>query len=224
MRGTTFAVGAFTNISQDHLDFHGDMRAYREAKRRLFTDYDVGTAVVNVDDELGSEIAADYDGTIVTVGTGAEVSYRNLEPIETGTSFALDTSWGSAQVQAPVIGEFNVANLSLAAACCLAVGIDFDVVAEGLATVDGVPGRFEMVSGSDPITVIVDYAHTPEGVSRAVATGRRMTQGSVIGVIGADRKYTHRPIPHETVTMLEFFAHHVAMVLSISGSVNSGDA
>jgi UDP-N-acetylmuramoyl-L-alanyl-D-glutamate--2,6-diaminopimelate ligase len=185
VQGTEFAVAAFTNISQDHLDFHGDMDSYRAVKSRLFTDYEVGTAVVNVDDELGTQIAGGFDGNLLTVGAGADVSFGDLEHVGDGTAFSLDTPWGSVRVQTPVMGEFNVANLALAAACCLAVGIDFESVAAGMEDIEGVPGRFETVSGADPIMVIVDYAHTPVGVARAVAAGRRLAQGRVIGLIGA---------------------------------------
>jgi len=195
VQGTRFAVGAFTNISQDHLDFHGDMSSYRAAKRRFFTDYELGTAVVNVDDDLGYEIAGGFEGSLLTVGAGADVFVDGLERLEAGMAFTLETPWGSARLSAPVIGEFNVANLTIAAACCLACGIRFDEVVENMGTVEGVPGRFEVVSGSDPITVIVDYAHTPEGVARAVMTGRSLAEGQVIGVIGAggDRDRRKRP-------------------------------
>jgi UDP-N-acetylmuramoyl-L-alanyl-D-glutamate--2,6-diaminopimelate ligase len=195
VRGTRFAVAAFTNISQDHLDFHGDMSSYRAAKQRLFTDYEVGTAVVNVDDPVGVDIAAGFSGTLLTVGEDGDIRASGLEPISTGTRFSLDTPWGSVEVVAPVMGGFNVANLAMASACALGAGIDFDEVVENLVRVRQVPGRFEIVSGDDPIVVVVDYAHTPEGVARVVATGREMTTGRVIGLIGAggDRDRRKRP-------------------------------
>ena len=206
VRGTRFAVAAFTNLSQDHLDFHGDMVSYQGAKERLFTEYEVGTAVVNVADPVGAAIARAYQGELVTVGTGADVSVADLQLGPTGTRFRFETPWGGAQVEAPVLGEFNVANLAIAATCSLAVGIGFDEVLAGMTTVGGVPGRFEVVSGSDPITVIVDYAHTPEGVARAVETGRRLTDGRVIGLIGAggDRDRAKRPAMGRAISMADF--------------------
>jgi UDP-N-acetylmuramoyl-L-alanyl-D-glutamate--2,6-diaminopimelate ligase len=95
----------------------------------------------------------------------------------------------------PVIGGFNLSNLAVAAACCLAAGIDFSDMAGAIGEIAGVPGRFEVVSGIDPITVIVDYAHTPEAVVRAVETGREMTKGRVIALLGAggDRDRAKRP-------------------------------
>jgi UDP-N-acetylmuramoyl-L-alanyl-D-glutamate--2,6-diaminopimelate ligase len=195
VRATRFAVAAFTNLSQDHLDFHGDMRSYRMAKERLFREYEVGTAVVNVDDPVGAGIAAGYRGELVEVGTRGDVRVSDLTMVPGGSRFALATPWGSASVVTPVIGDFNVTNLAVAATSCLAVGVDFDVLVDGLAVVEDVPGRFEIISGDDPIVVIVDYAHTPEGVARAVETGRRLTGGKVIGLIGAggDRDRAKRP-------------------------------
>ena len=195
VRGTRFAVAAFTNISQDHLDFHGDMDAYRAAKRRLFTDYEVGTAVVNIDDPTGAEIARDYEGEIVTVGDGGDFSVHTVETHSAYSTFTIEAPEGGFHRKAPVIGEFNVRNLVLAAACCVAAGIDREVVFEAVMDVSSVPGRFEVVSGDDPITVIVDYAHTPQGVETAVDTGRRFAAGRVIALLGAggDRDRRKRP-------------------------------
>jgi UDP-N-acetylmuramoyl-L-alanyl-D-glutamate--2,6-diaminopimelate ligase len=195
VRGTRFAVAAFTNLSQDHLDFHGDMEAYREAKQRLFTDYDVGTAVINIDDPVGAEIAAGYEGELITVGRGGDFSIHTVETHASYSDFTVETRWGSFNKRAPVIGAFNVSNLVLAAACCVAVGIDHEKVFDAISHVSGVPGRFEVVSGEDPITVVVDYAHTPEGVATAVETARQLSRRRVIGLIGAggDRDRAKRP-------------------------------
>lgn len=195
VKATRFSVAAFTNLSQDHLDFHGDMTRYREAKERLFREYDVTTAVINIDDPVGAEIAAGYPGDLITVGSVGDVRFSDPMVVAGGSRFDLATPAGAASIHAPVMGDFNVSNMAVAAASCLAVGIDFDVVVDGLAHMEGVPGRFEIVSGDDPIVVIVDYAHTPEGVSRAVAAARGLTDGRVIGLIGAggDRDREKRP-------------------------------
>ena len=195
VRSTRFAVAAFTNLSQDHLDFHGDMSSYRAAKERLFTDYEVKTAVVNIDDPVGRDLAGIFRGDLVTVGAVGDVSIGGLTPMPGGSRFTISTPWGRSELVAPVLGEFNVSNLAMSAACCLAVGMDLDAVVAGMSRVAGVPGRFEIVSGKDPIVVIVDYAHTPEGVARAVDTARSLTDGRVIGLIGAggDRDRAKRP-------------------------------
>lgn len=195
VNATRFSVAAFTNLSQDHLDFHGDMDAYQAAKRRLFSEHDVATAVINVDDPIGAAIAAEYEGHLIAVGIGGDVSVRDIETHPRRTAFTFVTPWGEAPVIAPVIGEFNVANLVMAATCCIAAGLNFESVVQAMANVAGVPGRYEVVSGDDPIVVIVDYAHTPEGVATAVATARGLSSGRVIGLIGAggDRDQAKRP-------------------------------
>ncbi|HXV72434.1 MAG TPA: UDP-N-acetylmuramoyl-L-alanyl-D-glutamate--2,6-diaminopimelate ligase [Acidimicrobiia bacterium] len=192
---TEFAVAAFTNLSQDHLDFHGDMGSYRAAKERLFREYDVKTAVINIDDAVGRDLAGTVEGDLITVGTVGDVAISGLTPMAGGSRFTISTAWGRTELVAPVLGDFNVSNLAVAAACCLAAGISFDEVAAGMGRVAGVPGRFEIVSGTDPIVVIVDYAHTPEGVARAVETAHTLTYGRVIGLIGAggDRDRAKRP-------------------------------
>lgn len=193
---TTFAVAAFTNFSQDHLDFHGDMDSYRAAKLRLFDEYEVGTAVVNIDDEVGKEIAGTFHGSLLRVGADGEIRHSKMAPTALGTSFRLTTPWGSAELTAPVVGSFNVENAVMAAACSLAAGLGFDEVVSGLQSLAGVPGRFEVVSADDPVRVIVDYAHTPEGIMEAVATARSLGGRRVIAVIGAggDRDQAKRPL------------------------------
>jgi len=193
---TTFAVAAFTNFSQDHLDFHGDMDSYRAAKLRLFDEYEVGTAVVNIDDEVGEEIAGAFHGSLLRVGADGEIRYSKMAPTALGTSFRLTTPWGSAELTAPLVGSFNGDNAVMAAACSLAAGLGFDEVVSGLQSLAGVPGRFEVVSADDPVRVIVDYAHTPEGVAVAIETARSLDAKRVIVVLGAggDRDKRKRPL------------------------------
>lgn len=195
--GTRFAVAAFTNLSQDHLDFHGDMSAYLAAKRSLFDDYEVGTAVINVDDPAGSEIALSYKGDLVTVGKSGDLRVEDLSAGPSGATFTLATPWGTARVTAPVRGTFNVENAMIAAACCLSSGLDLDQVVAGLEDLSPVPGRFEVVSrDEDPVTVIVDYAHTPRSISEAIAAARATTRGRVIalGGAGGERDREKRPM------------------------------
>lgn len=195
VRGTRFAVAAFTNLSQDHLDFHGDMDSYRRAKQRLFDEYPVATAVFNIDDPVGADLAGSYQGESVTVGEGGDYSTEVVESSGGRTTFRFNAPWGSQRVEAPVVGEFNVSNLAVAAACSVAAGISSEAVLAGMQAVEGVPGRFQVVSGNDPITVIVDYAHTPEGVATALVTARQMTKGRVLALLGAggDRDRKKRP-------------------------------
>lgn len=199
---TRFAVAAFTNLSQDHLDFHGTMSNYRKAKERLFTDYDVGTAVINIDDPVGREIAGNCSTPLFTVGRAGDLEVTRLEPSLTGTRFEVRTGDTAHTVTAPIIGGFSVANAAMAAACCLALGLGIEEVLVGLQGLDGVPGRFELVSGEGPVRVLVDYAHTPDGVRQAIHAASRITQGRVIAVIGAggDRDVEKRPLMGEAAS------------------------
>lgn len=202
---TQFAVAGFTNLSQDHLDFHGDMDRYLKAKRRLFDELDVATAVVNIDDPAGAVIADSFGGRLITVGQDAQCRHSKAANTVEGTAFDLDTPWGSASVAAPVIGRFNLDNALLAIACSLAAGVPFDDVVAGLPHLAGVPGRYEVVSGDDPITVIVDYAHTPNGVAEAIAAARELHGERVIAVVGAggDRDRDKRPLMGEAASLAD---------------------
>ncbi len=193
---TRFSVAAFTNLTQDHLDFHGTMDSYRAAKERLFRDYEVGTAVINVDDPVGADIAAWVTMPTILVGAEGSVRAENVETSLQGTTFDLVTPEGTIPVRSGVVGSFNVENVLVAVGCCLALGLGPDEVALGLGELGGVPGRFEQVSGEDAIHVIVDYAHTPDGIHEAISVARAVGAGRVIAVVGAggDRDRDKRPL------------------------------
>ena len=195
--GTEFAVAAFTNLSQDHLDFHGSMAAYRTAKERLFRDFPVRRAVINVDDPAGREIAERTEIPVLSVGTGAEIRAENLVATAEGSAFELVTPAMTKSLTTPIMGSFNVQNALVAVGCCLAVGMADSEVATALESLPGVPGRFELIPG--PVRVVVDYAHTPEGIRVAIAAARELCQGRVIVVVGAggDRDREKRPLMGE---------------------------
>ena len=194
--GTRFAVAAFTNLSQDHLDFHGSMESYRSAKARLFQDFEIGTAVFNIDDETGRGLAARYSGEKLTVGSGGDFDVVAVEAVPTGTEFQLVTPEGLFEASAPVHGRFNVSNLVVAIASSMAAGGRVTGLIDHLGDIGPVPGRFEIVSREGEPTVVVDYAHTPDGIAMAVATGREMAAGRLIAVFGAggDRDRAKRPL------------------------------
>lgn len=194
--GTTFAVAAFTNLSQDHLDFHGSMGEYRRAKERLFSDFSVGTSVINTDDPVGAEIAGWVETPHLTVGAKGDVRAQNLVATRSGSRFDLVTPGITTSVTVPVVGNFNVSNALVAAACGIALGWDHSDVVRGLEGLPGVPGRFELVSGDGPFRVVVDYAHTPDGVRSAISAARAAGEGRVIVVVGAggDRDRSKRPL------------------------------
>lgn len=178
---TRFAVAAFTNLSQDHLDFHGDMETYFAAKSRLFRSDMSERAVIFVDDPAGRRLLDMVEIPVVTVGEEGDVSARRREVGVAGSRFTLVSPEGERPVELRLGGDFNIDNAVVAAACNLSLGASLEEVAEGLYSFEGVPGRFELVSGSDPVQVIVDYAHTPAGIGSAIATVRATAPESWVG-------------------------------------------
>jgi UDP-N-acetylmuramoyl-L-alanyl-D-glutamate--2,6-diaminopimelate ligase len=193
---TRFAVGAFTNLSQDHLDFHADMEEYYQAKALLFEQSDVG--VVWVDDPAGARLAAEISIPVVRVGVDSEADVTG-SPVSiglTGTTFDATGSGGGARVHLSLPGRFNMANALVAAACANVLGIEWDTIADGIGRLESIPGRFEVVETGRECTVVVDYAHTPGGVATVVGTAQELVgSGRVIAVVGAggDRDQDKRP-------------------------------
>jgi UDP-N-acetylmuramoyl-L-alanyl-D-glutamate--2,6-diaminopimelate ligase len=194
---TRFAVAAFTNLTQDHLDYHGTLGEYFAVKRRLFTDFEVGVKVVNIDDPLGAQMASEL-GADYTVGRAPEANVRALaeDLRDDGSGFTLLTETGSADVRLPLAGAFNVSNALVAAACALGLGIGLDDIVGGLETAPQVPGRLERVECGQPFSVVVDYAHTPDSLEKALTSLRDVTEGRLISVFGCggDRDPEKRPI------------------------------
>ena len=195
--GTWFRVGAFTNLMRDHLDFHGDMDAYFETKRDLFSAARVDRAVVAVDDEAGRAIAeaAAVPVTTTAVDHDAQITAADIATTMDGSSFTIVTQEGSYAASIPLPGAFNVKNALVAAAVAREIGIGEQAIVTGLAGVDAIPGRFEAVVVGQSFGVVVDYAHTPDAVEAVVASARQITDGRVITVIGAggDRAREKRP-------------------------------
>jgi len=196
---TRFAVVAFTNLSQDHLDFHGSMESYYQAKAALFVPELAGRAVIWSDDPAGRRLAQETELPVTTVGLDpqADVSARALEMRLDGSSFVLTGAGEETDVELKLGGDFNVANALVAAACAAAVGIGSDSIAAGIASVGSVPGRFEIVDVGKEFAVVVDYAHTPDGVASVIAAARPLVGGSrVIVALGAggDRDRAKRPL------------------------------
>jgi UDP-N-acetylmuramoyl-L-alanyl-D-glutamate--2,6-diaminopimelate ligase len=203
--GVRFAVAAFTNLSQDHLDYHRTMEEYFTVKSRLFTEMPVGRHVICVDDEAGRRLAERASAPL-TVGRVAEAAVRASDVVlrSDGTSFTLVTPVGSAAVELPLAGDFNVANALVAAGCGLALGFSLDEIADGLAAAPQVPGRLERVDEGQGFAVLVDYAHTPDGLAKAIASVRAVTRGRVITVFGCggDRDPQKRPLMGEAAGAL----------------------
>jgi UDP-N-acetylmuramoyl-L-alanyl-D-glutamate--2,6-diaminopimelate ligase len=203
--GVRFPVAGFTNLSQDHLDFHPDMEAYFAAKRRLFRDFEVRTPVIGVDDEWGRKLAAER-ADAVTVGLDADADWRALDvrPGLGGTAFRVVSPAGEADVSLPLRGRFNAANALVALAAGHALGLELDTMAAALESAPPVPGRVQPVDEGQPFAVLVDYSHKPAALENVLATARDMAAGRVIVVFGAggDRDRGKRPVMGEIAARL----------------------
>ncbi len=192
-----FAVVAFTNLTQDHLDFHHTLAQYGSVKKRLFTDFIVGARVINVDDPFGMGISASVaDPLTVGLARDAAVRATDVRLGVDGTDFTLVTPAGDVAVKLPLAGAFNVSNALVAAGCALSLGIDLQAVANGLESAPQVPGRLERIDCGQDFSVVVDYAHTPDSLEKATAAIRGVTDGRVIVVFGCggDRDPDKRPL------------------------------
>ncbi len=201
--GTHVAVAVFTNLSQDHLDFHGDMASYAAAKARLFTPGLAARGIVDVEDDWGRWMADRAEVPVVTVGShDTDVRRRVVRADLDGTDVVLegprDVLGGAERVElhTPLVGGFNGHNVSDAFLAAVAAGTDADAAAAGLAACPGAPGRLDRVDAGQPFHVLVDYAHTPDAIEAVVDTLRPLTSGRVLVVVGAggDRDRGKRPL------------------------------
>ena len=198
LHGVRFAVLVFTNLTQDHLDFHGTMERYFDAKRRLFTDAEPApAAVVNVDDPYGRRLADELrqrSARLTTFGStdDADVRPDELEATADGIRFRSD----GLEVRSRLRGRFNVENLLGVVAAARTLGVADEAIAEGIGATGGVPGRFEPVDEGQPFTVLVDYAHTPDSLQNVLRTGRELAAHRLICVFGCggDRDRGKRPL------------------------------
>jgi len=198
--GTTFAVAVFTNLSEDHLDFHGDLERYFAAKAALFRPDRCRQAVVNLDDEYGRRIAGHAEVPVTTFSAaGLPAADWRAEDVAAGSAGSRFLLAGPGGMHLPasvrLLGGFNVANALAALAALAAAGVDAATAVEGVAACPGVPGRMEPVDVGQPYTAVVDYAHTPTAVEGALATLREVTKGRLLTVLGCggDRDAGKRP-------------------------------
>ncbi|MGE0546548.1 MAG: bifunctional UDP-N-acetylmuramoyl-L-alanyl-D-glutamate--2,6-diaminopimelate ligase MurE/UDP-N-acetylmuramoyl-tripeptide--D-alanyl-D-alanine ligase MurF [Kofleriaceae bacterium] len=199
LAGVKFAVSAFSNLTQDHLDIHGTMTAYRDAKRKLFSAHTSGTSVINIDDPEGPGMATVAPGRVVHVSGQhrvAEVSVLSNESTVRGITAMIATPRGELAVESkPLIGHYNVANIALAVAIGEALELPHDAIARGVAALAGVPGRVERVVNQADLDIFVDYAHTPDALRNVLAALRPLTKRRLICVFGCggDRDPNKRP-------------------------------
>jgi UDP-N-acetylmuramoyl-L-alanyl-D-glutamate--2,6-diaminopimelate ligase len=205
--GVRFRVGAFTNLTQDHLDYHGTMEAYFEAKMRLFSDLEPGAVAVHVGDERGRAVASRVRPGARMLrfarqpGPGVDVAPAMLRTGSFGLSLLLDTPAGSIEVESPLVGLHNVENLLCAASIGLLLDLAPLAISEGLSRSIVVPGRLERCDDPDvdDVVVLVDYAHTPDALERVLGSVRAFTTGQVVVVFGCggDRDPLKRPLMGE---------------------------
>jgi UDP-N-acetylmuramoyl-L-alanyl-D-glutamate--2,6-diaminopimelate ligase len=191
------AAAIFTNLTQDHLDFHRTMEDYFNAKKRLFTDTRPEVAVVNVDDRYGMQLAGEL-GRPVTFALESPADYR-AENVDTGLSgsrFTVQTPDGPLRLASPLRGRFNVYNVLGAFAAARELGVASATAAGAIVTAGQVPGRFETVEEGQPFAVVVDYAHTPDSLENVLQAARRLTDGRlhVVFGCGGDRDRGKRPL------------------------------
>jgi len=192
--GIRYAAKVFTNLTQDHLDFHPTMEAYYQAKRRLFEQ--PGPAVVNADDPYGARLAAEL-GDALTYGIDAgEYRARDISFDVAGALFTVDTPDGAIDMSTKLPGLFNVQNALAAFATARVMGVQADAAASALAAAGRVPGRFEPVEEGQDFGVLVDYAHTPDSLENVLRAAREVCEGTLHVVFGAggDRDRGKRPL------------------------------
>ncbi len=201
LHGCRFRVAALSNVTQDHLDYHGSMERYFDCKAILFRELmlPTGVSVLFADDEHGRSMRRHVRGSLLTLthaARGADVAVRDKQMGPDGIRVTLDSPVGAIQIASPLVGEFNLSNLLLATGMGLAHGIEGQAIAQGLAGVRGVPGRLERVPNRAGVLCVVDYAHTPDALERALDVLRPLTRGRLIVVFGCggDRDKSKRPL------------------------------
>ena len=208
VRGCDFDIAVFTNLSQDHLDYHETMDAYKQAKGILFSQlgntYSKNRkkyAILNVDDEASAYYRTVTAAEVITYGieNKADISAQQIEMSSHGIRFKLCTPFGNEEISMKLVGLFSVYNALAASAACLASGLSIAEIKAGLQQVEGVPGRFELVDEGQDYTVLVDYAHTPDSLLNVLQTIRQFAKKKIFVVVGCggDRDKQKRPLMGE---------------------------
>ena len=223
VEGVHFEASIFTNLTQDHLDYHGSFENYMAAKHMLFENSSL--SVVNVDDDAAEYMLSNTDCRKVSFSVNnnnCDYSAKNIRIASSGVKYELVSNSYIGRVRFAVPGKFSVYNSMGAAVCLVEMGMDFNAVLEGLAACVGVPGRMEVVPTDKPYTVLIDYAHTPDGLENVLGCVREITEGKVITVFGCggDRDSTKRPIMGEIAVRLS----DVAVVTSDNPRSEDPDA
>ena len=206
--GLHFAAACFTNLTEDHLDFHGTMEAYFGAKAKLFDMTDC--AIINIDDEWGNKLRIRDDVELITYGIDnslADISANGVEFFADGVGFTLRADGKELKVKVPTPGRFSAYNALSAAGCALAVGVAPEAIAEALNRSIGIKGRAEVFPTGRNFTIILDYAHTPDGVENILSSMRTVSKGRLVALLGCggDRDPYKRPLMGEAAARLSDF-------------------
>ena len=214
VNGVHFDVAVFTNLTRDHLDYHGDMASYGAAKKQLFQWPGLGCAVLNIDDAFGAALAAELAGSDVRVLSygldGGLISGRGLQLGECGLSMEIETPYGSAHLETGLLGRFNAYNLLAVLAALLASEVELTAAVAALAALQPVAGRMQRLGGGTLPTVVIDYAHTPDALEKVLFSLREQTPGQLVCVFGCggNRDKGKRPLMGRVASML---ADHVVV-------------
>lgn len=214
--GCRFDVGVFTNLTRDHLDYHGDMGSYLQAKGRLFSELlaegrgkGVRTSVINRDDPASEHLLRQAAGPVITFGVdGGDVTLRDLSVTTAGMTATLVTPVGDRPFHSPLVGRYNASNILAAAAAAIAFGISLDDVIAGIEGCAAVPGRLERIENDREITVLVDYAHTGDALENVLTTLGTLRSGRLITIFGCggDRDRGKRPVMGEIAVRMSDLA------------------
>lgn len=208
--GIRFSQAIFTNLTRDHLDFHKTFEEYYKAKIILFKNAD--NSIINIDDKYGEKVYKDAKGDKLTyaIDKDADLKALNLKIHSTGVGFDISYRGDIRHINLNIPGKYNVMNALGSVGACIGVGVDLDTIKRGLEHMDPVPGRCEIVTKSHDLgyQVVIDYAHTPDGLENILKCAREFTKGKLITVFGCggDRDSSKRPIMGKIGTQLSDFA------------------
>lgn len=193
--GVVFDVCVFTNLTRDHLDFFKNMQKYADVKKSIFLNNDVKTAIINGDDNVGKEIISQRKGRTVSVGIYGKYDYCANGFNGTKSEYTVNNNGEGKEVSSRLSGEFNVYNVLSALAVCRELGVNIDDAIHSVKSIEPIPGRFNVIERRG-ITVVIDYAHTPDGLEKILVASRGICSGRIICVFGCggDRDRTKRPL------------------------------
>ena len=203
VNGVRVKVAAFTNLSRDHLDYHGDMAAYAAAKKSLFTDYGAEHAVISLDDQTGENWLADIPPStsvltysVDTKRTDADLQVTSLGLDARGVRMTVTTPVGKLSLQSTLIGDFNVSNVLAAVAVMICCGVEAEQIVRAVKALRSAPGRMDAFGGDELPLVVVDYAHTPDALEKVLLVLQRHCRGKLTAVFGCggDRDAGKRPL------------------------------